>query len=109
MEEEEIERLIAELRAMLRETGFGWVAEQAEAALRPATSHRAVALALLDAAGARTVDLAQAELAAIRQLEVEEVISKPDREGNSDGDDNDGGRDLEAAGASKYFDDSDRL
>jgi len=30
-EEEESEQLIVELRAMLRETGFVWTAEQAEA------------------------------------------------------------------------------
>lgn len=103
MNEGEIERLIAELRAMLRETGFGWAAEQSEAAMWPATSNRAVAHALIDAAEAVTVDLAQAELAAIRLLKVDEIVFKPDPD--SDGD----GRSLKDDTASIGRDDSDRL
>lgn len=54
MEEEEVERLVAELRETLHQTGFGWAAEQAERALPTDAAGRIVAHALLDAVEAVT-------------------------------------------------------
>lgn len=81
MDEEGIGRLIAELRDMMMDNGFGWAAEQAEAGLPPRPRLYLVALALIDAAEAVTVKLAQAEIAAIKRLDVEQMDFMPDPEG----------------------------
>lgn len=87
MEDDEVERLIAELREMLRKKGFGWAEEQALAALQPASPAHMVAHALIDAAETVTVDLAQAEIASLREIGVEDIVFEvdPDADGDSDG------------------------
>lgn len=90
MEDDEIERLIAELREMLHQAGFGWAEEQAQAALSPASPAHIVAHALIDAAETVTVDLAQAEIASLRELRVEEIVFRVDPD--ADGDSYDGER-----------------
>ncbi len=77
MDDEDLERMVADLRAMLVENGFGWAAEQAEQGLPPEASMRSVALALIQATESVTVDLAQAELAALEGLGVEDIDFKP--------------------------------
>lgn len=78
MDEEEIERLIADLRELLEKHGFAWLIEEATAGGLEERSRSQVAHALIDAAEGVTVDLAQAELAALKGLRVEEIIFKPD-------------------------------
>lgn len=90
MEDEEVERLIAELRETLRQTGFGWAAEQAEAALPPDANARIIAHALVNAAENVTVDLAQVEIASVRQLGVEEIVFKVDPGADGGGTESDG-------------------
>lgn len=87
MEDDEVARLIAELRETLRQTGFGWAEEQAQAALPPASPAHILAHALIDAAETVTVELAKAEIASMRELRVEEIVFKvdPDADGDSDG------------------------
>ena len=112
MDEVEEGRILAELRAMLQETGFSWIAEQAEAALWPGSSDRAIVLALIDAAEAVTVDLAQAELDTMRLLEVDEIVFEsdpdPDPDPDPDGDGGDG-RHFEPTQARKDLDDNVRI
>lgn len=85
MNEEEIERLIVELRAMLRETGFAWAGEDAEAALSYDASSYWIARALIDAAEAVTTELAGIEATATRLIGVEEMIFKSDPDADGDG------------------------
>lgn len=109
MEDEDVERLIAELRESLRQTGFGWAAEQAEAALPPDAPARIVARVLVDAAETVTVDLAQAEIAALRQLGVEEIVFKVDPgadEGGGEADRDANGRVLGGARAAPFDEDN---
>ena len=96
MEDEEVQRLVDERRASLRETGFGWAAEQAEALLSADAPSRIVAHALIDAAEAVTVELAQAELATIRRLGVEEIVFKidPGADSGPEGTDEENGGDY---------------
>lgn len=101
MEDEEVERLIAELREALRQTGFGWAAEQAEAALPADAPARIVAHALVNAAETVTVDLAQAEIASVRQLGVEEIVFKVDPGADGGGFDADGDIDGRALDGSR--------
>ncbi|HUD92204.1 hypothetical protein [Sphingobium sp.] len=103
MDEEEVEGLIAELRAMLRGMGFDWAAEQAEAGIHPATASRAVARALIDAAEAVTVDLAQAELATMQLLKVDEIVFMPGPDADGDA------RDLVETKESIGLDQNDRV
>lgn len=86
MEDDEIERLIAELRETLHQTGFGWAEEQAQAALPPASPVHKVARALINAAETVTVELARAELASMRGLKVEEIVFKVDSDADGDSD-----------------------
>jgi hypothetical protein len=97
VEDDEVERLIAELREMLRKTGFGWAEEQAQAALPPASPAHIVAQALIDAAETVTVDLAQAEIASLLELEVDEIVFKVDLD--ADGDSDGSGRVLDESKA----------
>lgn len=109
MDEEEVEQLIGELRAMLRETGFGWAGEQAEAALQPDTSRYWIARALIEAAEAVTVDLARIEVTAIRILGVKEIVFKRDlgADGDDRGEGGDGDRSSTQTIASEDFGDGD--
>ena len=65
---------------MLEESGFGWLAEQAAAALPRWAADRAIARALIDAAEAATVDLAHAELMSIQTLQVDQIVFKQDHD-----------------------------
>ena len=78
MNDEEVTRLTDDLRSMLEETGFGWLAAQAGAALPRGATDREIARALIDAAEAATVDLAHAELISIRTLQVDQIVYNPD-------------------------------
>jgi hypothetical protein len=62
VDKDEIEDLINQLRELLDANGFGWVREQAEASVDPSWHPRWLALALIGASEAVTVDLAKAEL-----------------------------------------------
>jgi hypothetical protein len=86
MDDREIDALIAELRRMLDEDGFGWAREQAEGALPPATPPRSMALALIAAAESVTVDLARSELAMLDSFGTEEIHFRPDLGADPDGD-----------------------
>lgn len=90
MDDEDIRRLIVDLRAMMAETGFGWAVDQAEACLPIDTHPYWRARALIDAAEAVTVDLAEAEIRATQSLEVREITFALDV---ADGDDGDGAGD----------------
>lgn len=105
MDEEEIIRLISELRSMLQDMGFGWAAEQAEANLPRAAAIREVARALIDAAEAVTVDLAQAELYSMRLLKVDEIVFMPDSDADADVE----GRDLVVIKENIGLDEIDRV
>lgn len=95
MSDEEVERLIAELREMLFRKGFGWAAIEAEESLYPTVAPRTRALALIAAAEIVTVDLAAVEMAADDSLGGEGVRFKPDEAGqDNDDDDATGLRDL---------------
>lgn len=85
MDKDEIERLIADLRAMMIETGFRWALEQAEFSLEPAADLVARAIALIDAAEGVTVDLAEAELRTLDGLRVEDIQLKPDDDDGLEG------------------------
>ena len=78
MDEEEIERLIADLRELLEKHGFAWLLDEALAGELEEWSRHRIAHALIDAAEGVTVDLAEAELAALKALRVEEIDFKPD-------------------------------
>lgn len=69
--------MVADLRALLIENGFGWAAEQAEQGLPPEVSMMTVALALIQATESVTVDLAEAEIVALDGLGVEDIDFKP--------------------------------
>jgi hypothetical protein len=86
MDEEEIERLIADLRTMLIVRGFGWAAAQAEMGVFSDANRYWVAQALIDAAESVTVDLAEVEIRMLDRLEVEDVEFKPDDDDDSDSD-----------------------
>ena len=81
MDNEEIERLIFELRALLLEGGFQWALEQSDAAAFPDRGRRQMAHDLIDLAETVTVDLAASEIAALDGLGVEDLEFKPDDEG----------------------------
>ncbi len=78
MNDEEIEKLIIELREMLFRRGFGWAAVEAEESLYPTVTPRTRALALISAAEIVTVDLAAVEMATDNILGGEGVRFKPD-------------------------------
>ncbi len=78
MEDQEIDGLIAVLRAMMARNGFGWAADEAEAGLYATAGRRARARALIDAAEGVTVDLAEVEIRMLDRLGAEEVLFKPD-------------------------------
>ena len=80
MNDDEMDELIASLRAMLIRYGFGYVAEEAEEGLYPTAGRRARALALIDAAEGVTVDLADIELRLLDRLEAEEIVFQRDDE-----------------------------
>jgi hypothetical protein len=109
--EEEIDRLIVELRALLRETGFAWAGEQAEAALSSDSSSYWIARALIDAAEAVTAELAGIEAAATRVLGVDEIIFKRDPDVDGDGGDEagDGDRGVAPGSIAEVPDGGDRL
>lgn len=115
MEDEEVQRLVYELRASLRETGFGWAVEQAEASLSADAPSRIVAHVLIDAAEAVTVELAQAELATIKRLGVEEIVFMTDPgadsgpEGADEGNGGDYGRPIYMVETGVPAADGDRL
>ena len=83
MSDEEIDDLVAKLRAMLNRNGFGYAAEEAEDGLYATVGHRARALALINAAEGVTVDLADMELRVLDHLEAEELVFGPDDEDQS--------------------------
>lgn len=85
MSDDEIERLVAELRTMLVQNGFGWAAEQAEQCLPPEASPAYLARALIQAAESVTVDLADAEITMLKVLGVGDVDFKPDLDSTVDG------------------------
>lgn len=85
MEDEEVEELITELRALLDINGFGWAREEAESSVDSAWHPRRLARALVVAAEAVTIDLAEAELAMTRIFGTE-VDFKPDEGADPDGD-----------------------
>lgn len=87
MNDEEIERLIIELREMLFRKGFGWAAVEAEESLYPTVTLRTRALALINAAEIVTVDLATVEMAADDTLGGEGVRFKPDEVGRDNDED----------------------
>lgn len=80
MNDDEMDELIAILRAMLIRNGFGYVAEEAEEGLYPTAGRRARALALIEAAEGVTVDLADIELRGLDRLESEEIVFQRDDE-----------------------------
>lgn len=86
MDEEDIRSLIIMLRAMMAEAGFGWAVDQAEACLPIDASLHWRARALIDAAEAVTVGLAEAEISAQQSLGVGEITFTPDVGGAIDGD-----------------------
>jgi hypothetical protein len=81
MNDEEIDRLITELREMLFRSGFGWAAVEAEESLYPTVTPRTRALALITAAEIVTVDLAAVEMAADDVLGGQGIRFKPDEAG----------------------------
>ncbi len=85
MGNEEIQRLITELRIMLVENGFGWIADEAEADLMPIVALKTRALALIDAVEGATTHLAEVELSALAALDVEDIDFEPDEEVFPDG------------------------
>lgn len=85
MDSEEIQQLITNLRRMLFENGFGWVADEAEADLTPNVALKMRALALIDAVEGATTHLAEVELSALATLEVEDIDFEPDDEAFSVG------------------------
>ena len=87
MNDEEVERLITELREMLFRKGFGWAAVEAEESLYPTVTPRTRALALITAAEIVTVDLAAVEMAADDVLGGEGVRFKPDQAGRDNDED----------------------
>jgi hypothetical protein len=94
MSDEEIERLIIELREMLFRNGFGWAAVEAEESLYPTVAPRTRALALIAAAEIVTVNLAAVEMAADDILGGEGVRFKPDEAGRDNDEDASALRDL---------------
>jgi len=80
MDDEELERLIFDLRAMLLESGFQWAMEQSDAAAFPDRGRRQTAHDLIDLAETVTVDLAASEIAALDGFGVD-LEFKPDDEG----------------------------
>lgn len=86
MNDDEIDALIANLRVMLNENGFGWAREQAEASIDQTWHPRWLAHALLDAAESVTVDLAEAELVVLNGFGVEDVTFERDGDADPDGD-----------------------
>ena len=87
MDEEDILKLIAELRAQLSQNGFEWALEQAEASVPPEASSIRLAYALVTAAEAATVGLADVESAAVEGLSVEDIQFKADEGSVLDGED----------------------
>lgn len=83
MDEEEIETLISDLRALLERDGFAWAREDAEAALPPESDRRRRAHSLISAIESVTVDIARAEIAIYDELRLEEITFKPDTDGDS--------------------------
>lgn len=77
MDEEEVALLIVELREVLEERGFEWLVDQVISSLPSSDSDTHLAIALVDAVEAVTVDLAKAELFAMRTLKVDEILFKP--------------------------------
>lgn len=88
MENEEIERLIADLRSMMNGLGFAWAAIEAEETLYPTVAPRTRALALIAAAEGVTVDLAEVELRALDIFGADSIEFEPD-----DADEQEGGAD----------------
>lgn len=86
MDDEQIEQLIRELRAMLLEAGFGWAVDQAQAGLFPFADRYWTARSLIDAAEAVTIELADAEIRTLDILGVEDVHFKPDVDEDDVGD-----------------------
>lgn len=82
MDDEEIDRLIFDLRAMLLENGFQWALEQSDAAAFPDRGRRQTAHDLIDLAETVTVDLAASEIAALNGLGVEDLEFKLDEGGD---------------------------
>ena len=87
MDDEEIQRLIIDLREMLFRKGFGWAAVEAEDSLYPTVTPRTRALALISAAEIVTVDLAAVEMAADAILGGEGIRFKPDVAGRDNDED----------------------
>jgi hypothetical protein len=87
MDDEEIQRLIINLREMLFRKGFGWAAVEAEESLYPTVTPRTRALALISAAEIVTVELAAVEIAADDVLGGEGVRFKPDEAGRDNDED----------------------
>ncbi|WP_313230868.1 hypothetical protein [Sphingobium yanoikuyae] len=85
MDEEDILRLIAELRTQLLKNGFEWALEQAEVSVPPEASPVRLAYALVTAAEAATVGLADVEGAALAGLNVEDLQFKLDEGSVHDG------------------------
>ncbi len=84
MDDQELERLIADLRDMMNRMGFGWAAVEAEETLYPTVALRTRALALIDAAEGATVDLAEVEMSALDILGSEGIDFAPDDEEEQD-------------------------
>ncbi len=87
MDDEEIQRLIIDLRGMLFRKGFGWAAVEAEESLYPTVTPRTRALALISAAEIVTVDLAAVEMAADAIFGGEGIRFKPDVAGRDNDED----------------------
>lgn len=85
MDNEEIQQLITELRRMLVENGFSWIANEAEADLAPIVAPRTRALALIDAVEGATTQLAEIEISALDVLNVEDIHFEADEERFPDG------------------------
>ena len=84
MDDEEIERLIAELRELLFRKGFGWAAVEAEDSLNSTATPRTRALALITAAEIVTVDLAEVELVVDDAFDNGDFRFEPDDTDQSD-------------------------